>query len=157
MSTNKKLLVSWQFFGPYGLTKYGSGWRKAVVNQCLEFAYYAVWLLCGLDRCSFVKREEGEEKWEDEEGVCAKSQANWLVFMLFLFFGAQAAWGRGTWCCSQRGHFVVFQDYIVEKVKKIGGFTTFNNFIMKELEIMYKLLNEIKTTLTVSWCAVFPL
>ena len=44
----------------------------------------------------------------------------------------------------------MFQDYIVEKVKKIGGFTTFNNFIMKELEIMYKLLNEIKTTLTVS-------
>ena len=36
-STNKKLLVSWQFSGPYGVTKYGSGWRKDVVNQCLEF------------------------------------------------------------------------------------------------------------------------
>ena len=34
----KKLLVSWQFSGPYGVTKYGSGWRKDVVNQCLEFA-----------------------------------------------------------------------------------------------------------------------
>ena len=33
----KKLLVSWQFSGPYGVTKYGSGWRKDVVNQCLEF------------------------------------------------------------------------------------------------------------------------
>ena len=43
-----------------------------------------------------------------------------------------------------------FQDYIVEKVKKLGGFTTFNMFIMKELETMYKLLTEIKTTLTVS-------
>ena len=32
----KKLLVSWQFSGPYGVTKYGSGWRKDVVNQCLE-------------------------------------------------------------------------------------------------------------------------
>ena len=37
LSTNKKLLVSWQFSGPYGVTKYGSGWRKDVVNQCLEF------------------------------------------------------------------------------------------------------------------------
>ena len=33
----KKLLVSWQFSGTYGVTKYGSGWRKDVVNQCLEF------------------------------------------------------------------------------------------------------------------------
>ena len=33
----KKMLVSWQYSGPYGLTKYGSGWRKDVVNQCLEF------------------------------------------------------------------------------------------------------------------------
>ena len=33
----KKLLVRWQFSGPYGITKYGSGWRKAVVNRCLEF------------------------------------------------------------------------------------------------------------------------
>ena len=49
----------------------------------------------------------------------------------------------------------LFQDYIIEKVKKIGGFTTFNNFIMKELEIMYKLLSEIKTTLTVSGQAGF--
>ena len=37
LSTKKKLLVSWQFSGPYGVTKYGSGWRKDVVNQCLEF------------------------------------------------------------------------------------------------------------------------
>ena len=34
---NKKLLVSWQFSGTYGVTKYGSGWRKDVVNQRLEF------------------------------------------------------------------------------------------------------------------------
>ena len=32
----KKLLVSWQFSGPYGVTKYGNSWRKDVVNQCLE-------------------------------------------------------------------------------------------------------------------------
>ena len=37
LSTNKNLLVSRQFPGPYGVTKYGSGWRKDVVNQCLEF------------------------------------------------------------------------------------------------------------------------
>ena len=40
LSTNKKLLVSWQFSGPYGVIKYGSGWRKDVVNQCLEFAVW---------------------------------------------------------------------------------------------------------------------
>ena len=33
----QKLLVSWQFSGTYDVTKYGSGWRKDVVNQCLEF------------------------------------------------------------------------------------------------------------------------
>ena len=38
----------------------------------------------------------------------------------------------------------------MEKVKKLGGFTTFNMYIMKELETMYRLLTEIKTTLTVS-------
>ena len=26
------------FFWPYGVTRYDSGWRKDVVNQCLEFA-----------------------------------------------------------------------------------------------------------------------
>ncbi|XP_053397319.1 dynein axonemal heavy chain 5-like isoform X6 [Mercenaria mercenaria] len=40
------------------------------------------------------------------------------------------------------------KDYIVEKVKKLGGFTTFNCYIMKELETMYRLLTEIKQTLT---------
>ena len=34
---HQQLLVSWQISGPYGITKYGSGWRKDVVNQCLEF------------------------------------------------------------------------------------------------------------------------
>ena len=38
VSTNKKLLVSWPFSGTYGVTKYGNGWRKDVVNQSLEFA-----------------------------------------------------------------------------------------------------------------------
>ncbi|KAK3577475.1 hypothetical protein CHS0354_032326 [Potamilus streckersoni] len=40
------------------------------------------------------------------------------------------------------------KDFIIEKVKKTGGFTTFNNYIMKELETMYKLLTEIKYSLT---------
>ena len=49
LSTNEKILVSWQFSGPYGVTKYGSGWRKDVVNQCLEFAWntFPVDLLLG--------------------------------------------------------------------------------------------------------------
>ena len=40
----KKLLVSWQFSGTYGVTKYGSGWRKDVINQCLEFGQW-----CGVE------------------------------------------------------------------------------------------------------------
>ena len=28
----QKLLISWQFSGPYDVTKYGSGWRKDVVK-----------------------------------------------------------------------------------------------------------------------------
>ena len=35
------MLVSWQFSGTYGVTEYGGGWRKDVVNQCLEFAFNA--------------------------------------------------------------------------------------------------------------------
>ncbi|KAL5010133.1 hypothetical protein ScPMuIL_012438 [Solemya velum] len=41
------------------------------------------------------------------------------------------------------------KDYIIDRVKKIGGLTTFNNFIIRELETMYKLLTEIKSTLQV--------
>ena len=33
----QKMFVSCQFSGPYGVTKYGIGLRKDVVNQCLEF------------------------------------------------------------------------------------------------------------------------
>ena len=43
----------------------------------------------------------------------------------------------------------VIQEYVNERVKKIGGMTSFNLYIMKELEVLYKLLVEIKTTLQV--------
>ena len=33
----EKLFASWQFFEAYDVLDYGSGWRKDVVNQCLEF------------------------------------------------------------------------------------------------------------------------
>ena len=36
-SNTEKLFVSWQFFETYGIINYGSGWRRDVVNQCLEF------------------------------------------------------------------------------------------------------------------------
>ena len=42
----KKLTTVWappttkKFSGPYGITKYSSGWRKDVINQCLEFGYW---------------------------------------------------------------------------------------------------------------------
>ena len=38
LSNNEILSVSRQFFETYGVISYGSGWRKDVVNQCLEFA-----------------------------------------------------------------------------------------------------------------------
>ena len=41
LTTNKNLLVSRQFSGPYGVTKYGSGWRNDIVNQCLECALHS--------------------------------------------------------------------------------------------------------------------
>lgn len=41
------------------------------------------------------------------------------------------------------------QDYITERIKKIGGFTSFNMFLLKELDIMYKLIMDIKTSLQV--------
>ena len=31
-----KCQLSWQFSETYGVTSYGSGWRKDVVKQCLE-------------------------------------------------------------------------------------------------------------------------
>ena len=37
LSSNERLLVSWQVLESYGVTNYGSRWRKDVVNQCLEF------------------------------------------------------------------------------------------------------------------------
>ena len=41
LSTNK-VFISWQFFKTYGITHYGSGWRKDVINQCLEFVWKLV-------------------------------------------------------------------------------------------------------------------
>lgn len=40
------------------------------------------------------------------------------------------------------------RDYVIERAKKIGGFTPFNLFIINEVELMYKLLTEMKTSLT---------
>ena len=54
------------------------------------------------------------------------------MFSLFLFVAA-----------------LFIQEYVNDRVKKIGGMTSFNLYIMKELEVLYKLLVEIKTTLQV--------
>ena len=43
----------------------------------------------------------------------------------------------------------LIQDYINERVRRIGGYTCFNLFILRELEILYDVLAEIKNTLTV--------
>ena len=42
------------------------------------------------------------------------------------------------------------KEWITDRIKKVGGFTSFNMFIMKELDIMCRLIQDIKTTLTVS-------
>ena len=39
LSIIQKLFVSLQFFKTHGVISYGSGWKKDVVNQCLQFAY----------------------------------------------------------------------------------------------------------------------
>ena len=77
----KKLLVSWQFSGPYGVTKYGSGWRKDVVNQCLEFEPN---LLPG-------------HRHRDVDAVVATMDSNWLFSRSwFRHFTHLAAWLK---CC----------------------------------------------------------
>ena len=37
MSDIQKLFISWHFWGTCGVINNGCGWRKDVVNQCLEF------------------------------------------------------------------------------------------------------------------------
>ena len=37
MSTIENLPAHWKSMKTYGVTSYGSGWRKDVINQCLEF------------------------------------------------------------------------------------------------------------------------
>ena len=60
LSTNEKLLVSWQFSGTYGVITNDSGWRKDVVNHCLEFGcvvdrMFKIWLLtCAFRKLVFV-------------------------------------------------------------------------------------------------------
>ena len=49
--------VSWQFFETYGIISYGSGWRKDVVNQCLEFEQPAQ--LCQAVLCVTRIRKRG--------------------------------------------------------------------------------------------------
>ena len=46
--------------------------------------------------------------------------------------------------------FSILQEYINERVKKIGGLTNFNLYIMREFELLYHLLTETKQTLQVS-------
>ena len=40
LSANEKLSVSWQFSETCGVISYSNGWRKGVVNQCLELALF---------------------------------------------------------------------------------------------------------------------
>jgi hypothetical protein len=42
------------------------------------------------------------------------------------------------------------QEYITERIKKVGGFTSFNMYLMKELDIMYSLIVDIKMSLQVN-------
>ena len=46
--TSPKLFISWQFWESCGVINCGSGWRKDVVNQCLEFmCVCACMFVCG--------------------------------------------------------------------------------------------------------------
>ena len=69
LSTTKKLPVSWKFSGPYGVTKYGSGWRRDVVNQCLEFGW------CDAPRLDGSRRRG----WRNLSEVMTEEGLAWLV------------------------------------------------------------------------------
>ena len=47
LSTIEKLSVKWLLLETYDVISYGSGWRKDVVNQCLEFGFWR-------DRCMIM-------------------------------------------------------------------------------------------------------
>lgn len=48
--------------------------------------------------------------------------------------------------------FQSFREFVVEKIRKLpGDYPIFNDFIMKECEILHQLLTEVRHTLTVSF------
>lgn len=48
--------------------------------------------------------------------------------------------------------FQSFREFVVEKIRKLpGDYPIFNDFIMKECEILHQLLTELRNTLTVSF------
>ena len=65
------------FLDPKTLTKYGSGWRKDVVNQCLEFETYPVSRLDSND-LGFI--------WGPGSFITQESALTASLFFSFLFF-----------------------------------------------------------------------
>ena len=49
----------------------------------------------------------------------------------------------------------LLQDSLNEKIKKIGGLTSFNMYLMKEFDIMNNLLQEIRSSLTARFICLF--
>ena len=61
LSTDKKPLVSWQFSGPYGVTKYGSGWRKWCRKPVLG-VWIGSWVLMFSDVIQHIRRIKKKKK-----------------------------------------------------------------------------------------------
>ena len=91
----KKLLISWQFSGPYGVTKYGSGWRRDVVNQCLEFAA-TLWAFCTAV-CDAVIGWKHLGGWQPGLRCCDWLKAlEWLAARFEMLWLAESAWVVGS-------------------------------------------------------------
>lgn len=47
------------------------------------------------------------------------------------------------------------QDVLIEKIKRIGGFTIYNVFLLSEFEHLSRLVNEIRSNLQALHCTLF--
>ena len=81
LSTNKILLIIWQFSGTCGITRYHNGWRKDVINQCLEF---------GL-------KQPGRQEWHSA-GLTASGSLS-PAHTPSIAFVSTAAWSLGPAAC----------------------------------------------------------
>ena len=114
---NNKMLISWQFSGPYGVTKYSSGRRKDVVNQCSEsrMNYDGLWccpckawqplLLCFCVYICYVK-PHGSVYCLKEMETCPRSLSVDVTVLLLYSFMCNLF----SVDISAQGHYQLIED-----------------------------------------------